>query len=176
MIGLLRARRSIREYLNRPIEPAKMELLREALLRSPSSRNIDPWEFIFVTDRGLLTKLAACKPHGASFLSRAALGIVVCGDSRQSDTWIEDCCIASILVQMAAQSVGLGSCWIQVRNRNFNEERTSEQYIQGLLGVPEHVRVECVIAVGYPAEQREPLPPENLKHAKVRVNAYTAEA
>ncbi|MCL5281795.1 MAG: hypothetical protein M1376_18005 [Planctomycetes bacterium] len=35
-------------------------------------------------------KLAACKPHGADFLAQAALGIVICGDSRENDTWIED--------------------------------------------------------------------------------------
>jgi hypothetical protein len=45
------------------------------------------------------------------------IGIVVCGDRTQSDVWIEDCSIASILAQMASQSLGLGSCWIQVRNR-----------------------------------------------------------
>ena len=125
MIELLRARRSTREYLNRPVEQAKIELLKEALLRSPSSRSIDPWEFIFVSDREMLNKLAMCKPHGSRFLARAALGIVVCGDEQQSDTWIEDCSIASILVQMVAQSIGLGSCWIQVRNRTFNDQETS---------------------------------------------------
>jgi nitroreductase len=60
MIDLLRNRRSIRQYLDRPIEPEKIERLKEAALRAPSSRNIDPWEFIFVDDRELLAKLAAC--------------------------------------------------------------------------------------------------------------------
>jgi nitroreductase len=94
MIELLRARRSIREYTDRPLEPAKMELLKEAVLRSPSSRNLDPWEFIFVDDRQRLKRMAACKSQGADFLAHAPLGIVVCGDSRGSDTWIEDCAIA----------------------------------------------------------------------------------
>jgi nitroreductase len=174
MIELLRARRSIREYLSRPIEAAKIDLLKEALLRSPSSRNIDPWEFIVVTDRELLKRLARCKPQGARFLAQAPLGIVVCGDSQASDTWIEDCSIASILVQMVAQSVGLGSCWIQVRNRQFNDETTSEQYVQGVLGIPEQVQVESIIALGYPAEQREAVPAGDLKQAKIRINGYTA--
>ncbi len=112
MIELLRARRSIREYADRPLEPQKLELLKEAVLRSPSSRNLDPWEFIFMDDRRLLRKLAACKPHGADFLAQAVLAIVICADSRESDTWIEDCAIASILAQMTAQSLGLGSCWV----------------------------------------------------------------
>jgi len=172
MIELLRARRSIRRYTDRPIELEKVDLLKEAALRSPSSRNIDPWEFIFIDDRELLAELAKCKPHGAEFLEDAALGIVVCGDGRESDTWIEDCSIASILVQMVAQSIGLGSCWIQVRSRMFDDQTTSERYIQGLLRIPEHIKVQSIIALGYPAETREPLPAEELKHWKVRANTY----
>ncbi len=172
MIELLRARRSIREYADRPLEPEKLELLKEAVLRSPSSRNLDPWEFIFVDDRQLLKKLAGSKPHGADLLARAALGIVICGDSRESDTWIEDCAIASILTQMTAQSIGLGSCWVQVRNRNFNDRTTSEQYIQKLLQIPEHIKVESIIAIGYPGEKREPLSPAELKDAKVHANTF----
>jgi nitroreductase len=172
MIELLRARRSIREYTGRPLEPEQLELLKEAVLRSPSSRNLDPWEFIFVDDRQLLNKLAVCKPHGADFLAQAALGIVVCGDSRESDTWIEDCAIASILVQMVAQSLGFGSCWIQVRNRKFDNETTSEQYIQRLLQIPEHIKVESVIALGDPSEKRKPLSRAELKDTKVHTNTF----
>ncbi len=170
MIELLRARRSIREYVDRAIEPEKVALLKEAVLRSPSSRNIDPWEFVFVDDRGLLKKLSHCKPHGADFLRGAALGIVICADSRASDVWIEDCSIPAILVQMVAQSIRLGSCWIQVRNRMYDGVMSSERYIQTLLGLPVYMAVECIVAVGYPAEQREPLPAESLKVSKIRMN------
>jgi len=172
MIELLRARRSIREYTDQPLEPEKLELLKEAVLRSPSSRNLDPWEFIFVDDRELLKKLAACKPHGAEFLAQVALGIVIGGNSQESDTWIEDCAIASILVQMVAQSIGLGSCWVQVRNRRFDDQTTSEQYVQKLLQIPEHIKVESIIAVGYPAEKRDPLPRADLKAARVHANIF----
>jgi len=172
MIELLRKRRSIRKYLDKPIEPEKVELLKEAVLRAPSSRNIDPWEFVFVKDRAMLEKLSRCKPHGASFLSGAALGIVICGDSTASDVWVEDCSIASILVQMVAQSLGLGSCWIQVRNRTHDEESSAERYVQNLLGIPAHVKVESIVAVGYPAETREPVPREKLKVAKIRIGTY----
>ncbi|MHC4542169.1 MAG: nitroreductase family protein, partial [Planctomycetota bacterium] len=126
MIELLRARRSIRKYTDRRIEPEKVEILKEAVLRSPSSRNIDPWEFVFVDEPNVLKKLSQSKPHGAKFLEHAALSIVICADGGKSDVWVEDCSIASILVQMAAQSIGLGSCWIQIRNRMFDDKVTSE--------------------------------------------------
>ena len=172
MIELLRARRSIRQYTDKAIEPEKIEILKEAVLRSPSSRNFDPWEFIFVDDRELLKKLSSAKEHGSKFLENATLGIVICGDGEKSDVWIEDCSIASILVQMVAQSLGLGSCWIQIRKRMHDERTTSEEYIRNLLDVPVHVHVESIIAIGYPAETREPLPREKLKDEKVRFNRY----
>lgn len=84
----------------------------------------------------------------------------------------EDCSIASILVQMTAQSLDLGSCWIQIRNRTFDEDRTSEDYIKDLLNMSGHIKVESIVAVGYPAEKRGPVPQENLKYEKVRVNSY----
>jgi nitroreductase len=172
MIELLRDRRSIRTYLDRPIEAEKIELLKEAVLRAPSSRNIHPWEFVFVDDRTMLKKLSACKPHGAAFLKGAPLGIVICGDDTRSDVWVEDCSIASILVQMAAQSVGLGSCWIQVRKRMHDDQISAEHYIRNVLSIPEHVRVESIVAVGYPAERRTPLPAEELKTSKVHLNRF----
>ena len=172
MIELLRNRRSIRKYTDKAIEPEKIEILKEAVLRSPSSRNFDPWEFIFVDDRKLLKQLALSKPHGAKFLEHAALGIVVCADEQKSDVWIEDCSIASILVQMAAQSIGLGSCWIQVRNRAFDEDTTSENYIKDLLNIPGNMKVESIVAVGYPAEERTPIPKDDLKYEKIRLNSY----
>ena len=172
MIELLRARRSIRKYTGKPIEPQKIEILKEAVLRAPSSRNIDPWEFVFVDQRELLRKLSMAKPHGAKFLAEAALGIVICADGDKSDVWIEDCSIASILVQMVAQSIGLGSCWIQIRQRMFDDKTTSEEYIKGVLNMPRHVRVESIVAIGYAAEIREPLPREELKDDRIRINGY----
>jgi nitroreductase len=172
MINLLRARRSIRKYTDKRVEPEKIDLLKEALLRSPSSRNFDPWEFVFVDQRELLKKLSLAKPHGARFLAGAALGIVICADGDKSDVWVEDCSIASILVQMVAQSISLGSCWIQIRNRMFDDKVSSEDYIKDVLGAPKPIRVESIIAIGYPAETREPLPREALKDEKIRINGY----
>ncbi len=54
----------------------------------------------------------------------------------------------------------------------FDEDTTSEDYIKDLLNMPGHMKVESIIAVGYPAEKREPVPQENLKYEKVRVNSY----
>ncbi len=172
MIDLVRQRKSIRKYQQKPIEPEKIKLLEETLLRSPTSRNFHPWEFILVDDRDLLNKLSRAKPHGNAFLKEAPLGIVICGNSEKSDVWIEDCSIASILVQMTAQSLGLGSCWIQIRLRPHNDQQSAETYIQKLLNLPPHIKVESIISVGYAAEKREPLPAEELLQHKIHHNQF----
>jgi len=174
VIDLVRKRRSIRAYTGESIAPETVASLVEVLLRAPTSRNINPWEFVVVDDRELLTQLSTAKQHGSSFLKGAALAIVVCADSTKSDVWVEDCSIAAILVQMAALSFGLGSCWIQIRNREHSSELSSEQFIQELLGLPEHVKVECIISIGHPAQDREPLPANKLQYDKIRHNGYSA--
>jgi nitroreductase len=173
MIELLRKRRSIRKYTGKSVDRKSLELLIEALLRAPSSRNIKPWEFIVVDDPKLLSKLSEAKEHGSQFLRAAQLGIVVCADSTESDVWIEDCSIASILVQMAAVSLGLGSCWIQIRNRRFSAKKTSEKYIREILGLPKHIKVESIISIGHPGETRKPVGKSELPYAKVKRNHYS---
>ena len=167
MIDLLRTRRSIRRFQDRPVDREDLDILREALLRSPTSRNLRPCRFVFVDDRDLLARLSRCKPHGAAFLAGAALGIVILGDSEISDVWVEDCAIAAILVQMTAQSLGLGSCWLQVRNRRHSDSVTSETYVQQLLTLPPHLKVASIIGIGHPAETKDPIPAEKLEQTHI---------
>ncbi|HWQ20437.1 MAG TPA: nitroreductase family protein [Methanotrichaceae archaeon] len=110
MLELLQKRRSIRAYEDRDIESDIIKKLKEAALRSPSSRGINPWRFIFITDRSKLEELSRAKQSGSSFLKGARLGVVVCAEGSESDVWIEDCSIASIILQLTGQSLGLGSC------------------------------------------------------------------
>ncbi len=173
MIELLRKRRSIRKYTGEAIDKISRELLIEALLRAPSSRDIKPWEFIVVDDPKLLSKLSEAKEHGSQFLRAAQLGIVVCADSTKSDVWIEDCSIAAILVQMVAVSLGLGSCWIQIRNRKYKEKKTSEKYIRDILGLPSQIKVESIISIGYPGETRKPVAKSELQYTKIKHNHYS---
>lgn len=172
MIELIRKRRSIRSFTGQPLDPQSVELLAETLLRAPSSRNINPWEFVLVDDPALLEQLATAKQHGSAFLKGAALAVVICADETKSDVWVEDCSIAAILVQLTAQSLGLGSCWAQIRNRQHDRQVASEQFVQQLLGIPAHVKVEAIIGIGHPAEKRSPLAASQLEYDKVRYNRY----
>lgn len=141
-------------------------------MRSPSSKGINPWVFVFVDEQGIIQHLKNCKPHGAGPLETAQLAVVICADETVNDAWVEDCSIASILLQLTSQSLGLGSCWIQVRNRMFSETISSEKYIQDLLEIPAHFRVLCIVAIGYPTKWREGKKLEDLQFEKIRINKF----
>lgn len=173
-IDLLRKRRSVRRFTDQPIEEERIALLKEAALRSPSSINRRPWEFVFVTDKKLCEKLATIKPHGASFVKEAALAVVVLADESACDVWIEDCSIATIFLQLEAEDLGLKSCWVQVRERMFDEKKTAEEAVREILGAPDHLRVLSIVAIGYPAEFPEGHAAKSLKTEKIHINTYGA--
>jgi nitroreductase len=172
VMSLIQKRRSMRRFLRKPVEPEKVDMLIEAALRAPSSRGLTPWEFVVVTEQDLLEKLSRAKPHGSAFLSNAPLGVVVYADPAISDTWIEDTSIAATYVQLAAESLGLGSCWIQIRERMHDDTKTSEEYISEVLHIPKKLRVEAMIAIGYPDEKKTPHKKEGLLFEKVYLNLY----
>lgn len=172
MIELLRSRRSIRHFEDRPVDPALVAVLQEAVLRAPSGKGTSPWEMVFVDDRATIEALSRARPHGSSFVRHAALAIVVCGDPSRSDTWIEDCSIVAIIAHLTAASLGLGSCWNQIRMREHNDEQSADAYIRDLLGIPDHLRVEAVLGVGYPARTKAGHPHESLDFGKIHDNRY----
>lgn len=166
--SLTETRRSIRKFLKRPVEAEIIEKIARVTLRAPSSRGLSPWELVVLTDPVLLEKLSVAKEHGASFLKDAPLGIVVVADPTKCDVWIEDASIAATFLLLAAHDMGLGACWIQIRERRHSESMTAEAYVRRALGIPDHLRVEAIVAIGYPGEKKSPhrgkLPLEKVRH------------
>ena len=153
-IDLLRKRRSIRRFQERSVEPEKLDILVEAMLRSPSSRGLNPWRFVVVTDRDTIARLAKSKAHGSAFLGGAPLAVVVCADPSASDVWVEDASIASLIVHLCSTDLGLGSCWVQIRKREHDDTRSAEAHVVETLGLAPELNVEAIIAIGYPAEEK----------------------
>ena len=164
---LIQKRRSHRKFTDRKVEKEKIDALVTAALLAPSSRGLDPVRFVVVTEEKLLGQLSAAKPHGASFLKNAPLGIVVCADPSVSDVWVEDASIASIYLHLAAESLGLGSCWIQIRKRMYDDTLTAEKKVAEILGLGERMRVEAVVGIGYSAESKKPRSIEGLDRSRV---------
>ncbi|MBW8327425.1 MAG: nitroreductase family protein [Prolixibacteraceae bacterium] len=172
MINLLRTRRSVRKFTGQPIEREKLEILKEAILRSPTSKNSMACEFIFVDDQELIQKLSQSKPSGAGALHTAQLAVVVLAKETQTVAWIEDSSIASIILQLTAHALQLGSCWIQIRGREHSEEKSSETFVRETLNIPDGLRVLSIVALGYTQRTHEGRPIEELKFEKIHRNGF----
>jgi nitroreductase len=171
-MSLIQKRRSIRKFAEKPVEAEKVDLILEAALRAPSSMGKMPWSFIVVKDRDMLEKISRAKRSGAAFLKDAPLGILVCADCNISDVWIEDASIASTYIFLAAESLGLGACWIQLRERKYSQEITSGAYLADLLSLPDNLMVLSIIALGYPGESKPPHEKGSLKYERIHLDRF----
>ena len=116
-LELLRNRRSYRKFKEQPVEAEKIEAIKKAALMSPAGKRCNEWEFIVVEDKATLQALSTSKESGAELVSGAPLAIVVAADTTICDTCVEDASIASIIIQLEAADLGLGSCWVQCKGR-----------------------------------------------------------
>jgi nitroreductase len=172
LLDLLRERRSIRKFTDQKIEEEKLDILIEAVLRSPSSRSLNPWEFVVVTDEDTIGALARSRPSGSSFLAGAPLAIVVCADPAKSDVWVEDTSIASLLLHLCAADLGLGSCWIQIRKRHHDNQTDSDTYVKNILDIKPDMAVEAIVAIGYRAEEKPGHAADTLLYERVSYEKY----
>jgi nitroreductase len=175
MLDLLYHRRSTRKFLDKPVEAEKVKQLITAGLLAPSSKNNRPWEFLVVDEPEKLGALAYTKPHGSSFLSNAPLAIIVLGSPAQSDVWVEDCAIASALIQLEAETIGLGSCWVQIRMRSHDEELSAAEYLRRHFDIPAGMEVLSIIGLGYKSQDKTPLDEDDLIWSKVKKNSYDSK-
>ena len=171
MLNILYRRRSIRKYKAKKLDTATVQMLLKTALLSPSSKGSQPWQFVVVEDTELLKQLALTK-KGAGFLKSAAVGVVVLADPITSDIWVEDAAIAATILHLTAGTLGLGSCWIQIRERQFSETESCEEYVRRILGIPENLKVLSIISIGYPDESKPPYTDDDLKFDKVYINKY----
>lgn len=148
LLDLLLNRRSVRQYADGNIPKEKLEKILLAGLLSPSGKNRKPWEFVVVQEKETLTKLSRCRQSGAKMLENAACAIAVFADPEKTDVWTEDCSIAMNNMHLMADSLGLGSCWIQGRLRSSEDGKTTEKACRELLSVPDNYVLEGMLALG----------------------------
>ncbi len=172
MLDLLRTRRSIRKFQDKEVEEEKTQELLKGALMAPSSKNKKPWELIVLKNKEKLHQVSQCRGKISAFIENAAFGIIVVADPEVSDVWIEDASIIAAILHLQAHSLGLGSCWIQVRDRQTPEGGSTEDYLKEVLSIPEKYRVECMIAVGYPAQERRPHNEEKLPYHKIHTDSF----
>ena len=165
-------RRSYRKFTPEEVDPEAVKTIIRAALMSPTSKTRRAWHFIVVDDRLDIEKIADAKDAGAQLLKGAPLAIVVLGNPQENDCWIEDGSIAAISMQYQAEELGLGSCWVQMRDRGLSDGTSADEVLRGFLDIPEEMCVLCVLAVGHKAEERKPQDEEKLKWENVHIAKY----
>ena len=169
---LIRNRRSMRKFTSEELTQEEVVSLLKAGLMSPSSKGQTPWQFIVIDDKNILKTLSNCKQVGSNFLKDAALAIVVVADPLISNVWVEDAAIASIYIQLQAEDLGLGSCWIQLRECFTPDGVPSNEFVHSVLDLPLHLQALSIIAVGHKGMERKPFDEARLQWEKVHINKF----
>lgn len=174
LLEMLLKRRSVRKYTGEAIPDELIEQILEVGLASETSRNTYSWEFIVVRNKETLAKMAHFRLHSALMLEGADAAIVVLADETKTDVWAEDCSIAMAHMHLAADQLGLGSCWVQGRLRRCEDDSmTSEEYLRELLGFPQNMRLEAVLSLGMIDEHPRAHTRENLQRDKIHREKWT---
>ena len=160
----LMSRKSVRKYLEKPVEEEKVQILLKAGMAAPTGKDVRPWEFVVVTERSLLDAMAEALPY-AKMLKQAPLAIVVCGDTTKSSYWYLDCSAAAQNILLAAESLGLGAVWTAAYPY---EDRM--QVVRKYTNLPDNILPLCVIPFGYPATKENPK--QKFDEKKIHYNQY----
>src|SRR5690554_2445643 len=108
-LAALAGRCSVRQFKEQPIEPALLEKIVDAGRLAATARNVQPWEFVVVTEPGLKAELAELTDYGKFIAQSAACIAVFCQDCKY---YLEDGAAATQNLLVAAYSLGIGSCWV----------------------------------------------------------------
>ncbi|MBP9478405.1 MAG: nitroreductase family protein [Sebaldella sp.] len=143
-------RRSIREFVEKPVEKDKIENILKAGMQAPSAKNQQAWEFIVVTSKELKNKVSMMSPF-SKLASKAAVLIILLGNKDKmivSDKWQQDlgACTQNMLLQIVKE--GLGGVWLGVYP---TEERVS--YLRDIFKIPDNVEPFGIVSFGYSEKQ-----------------------
>ena len=174
LINLMKKRRSIRKYSGEKIDEDKIEKILQAGFLAPRSRGAFSWEAVVVRNKEVLRKMVNCRVGTGKMLEDADCAIVMLGNPQISDVWTEDSVIALSNMHLMASSLGVGSCWIQGRNRDAENGMTTEEYLREILEFPKEYKLEAILSLGMPGESKgehEPVsfPAENIHVIRARI-------
>jgi nitroreductase len=144
LIEIIKKRRSIRQYKDKPIPKDLLEFIVDAARFAPTARDIQPWEFVVVTEGSVLKEIAGITDHGKFIAQAKACILVFCQDTKY---YLEDGCAATENLLIAAASRGIGSCWVAGDKKSYCSK------LGELLNVPESFKLVSIVALGYPESE-----------------------
>lgn len=173
VLQAIRERRSVRNFREEPLTREQLETILEAAVWAPTGGNIQAWKFVVVTDPRRINDIKAFSP---GMLPVPAALVVACSDLERASSrggrlaaevlTICDVAMACQNMMLAAHALGLGSCVI----RSF-----SQTGVARLLGLPESIRPELLVALGHPVRM-PPAPRRRPQHEVVHWEAYGRES
>ena len=147
LIDVIKSRRSIRRFKNKPIPDDVLTEILECAHLAPTAINIQPWLIGCVTDKVQLERLGNMADHGKFIKDSAACFAVFCEKSQKY--YLEDGCAATMNIITAAAAGGIGTCWVAGDKKEYVEA------VRTLLEVPDNYTLVSLIAAGYPDEAPE---------------------
>jgi len=159
----IKGRRSVRAYVSEEVSEEEVKKLIEAARLAPSAGNIQPWEFVIVTNAETKRRLSDAALH-QTFIEEAPVVIVVCADVARS-SWgygsrganlycLQDTAAATENILLAAQALGLATCWVGA----FHEDGVAR-----VINTPRNVRPVAIVPVGHPAEKPSAPPKRSMR-------------
>jgi nitroreductase len=154
VLDALKTRRSVRNFKKKPVEEKKIEEIVDAARLAPSGNNLQPVEYIVVTDRNRREEIADIATYG-NFIADAPVCIAVCSKDVGHD--IEDGSAATENILLAAHGLGLASCWVAGYQKDYCTQ------IEELLNIPEKYRLISLLPIGYSDKETTPPKKRTLK-------------
>lgn len=148
MHEVIKERRSIRVFTSRPIPRNLIEELVDCARLAPTARNIQPWEFVVITEKKILQEIGSLAENGRFVRESVCCIAVFCKDTKY---YLEDGCAATENILIAAEDLGLGACWVAGDKKPYCDK------IKGMLNAPEDVKLVSLIALGY-SESKASMP------------------
>lgn len=143
-IEALKTRRSVRTFKSDPVPREIIEDIIDCARMAPTAMNMQPWEFVVVTDAEMRERIADITDYG-KFIAEAPVCIAVfCKDVKY---YLEDGSAATENILIAARAHGLGSCWVAGDKKPYASD------IAKMLNVPGNYKLISLIAIGYPAQE-----------------------
>ncbi|PIQ90999.1 MAG: nitroreductase family protein [Candidatus Omnitrophica bacterium CG11_big_fil_rev_8_21_14_0_20_41_12] len=144
LLKFLKERRSVRAFQDKNIPKEQLQEIVDVARFAPTARNVQPWEFVVVTDKEKIAQLSDLGQNAKPLAGAAACIVVFCADSNY---FLEDGSAATCNILLAATALGIGSCWIA------GDKKPYCQQVNALLAAPANMKLISMIALGYPQEE-----------------------
>jgi nitroreductase len=146
-------RRSVRKFLDKPVEEEKVLKILDAARWAPSAGNLQDWQFVVVRNKAIKLLLAEAA-FGQYWIASAPVIIIVCskpyrlskiyGKLGESIYSLMDCSFATQNMLLAVHSLGLGATMVPALDLDA---------VRRILNIPADIKVYAMIPIGYPAEK-----------------------